>query len=247
MLSRRLRWDNSSAASIVIPSFSGLPSTVAPNTNTPPPSSSTSRTIERDDFQEFLGSHRDHRLEELKICEDSFVCERPYTEPVKESYFKATNGQEEFVIKKFRESIDEPMRYQLIHGDFSLHCSHIDIPSRQIKKQLEREFRHPPITDHEVRAFLKVCQYVAKKADVEKLRMVAEEPEHPLTRYYELDEAGLRSLLKRCHALFEEKVCLDIDRFIYHHIDDGVLALKATFEISFSRELPSRTESSYFS
>ena len=36
------------------------------------------RTIERDDFQDFLKNHHGHRLEDLKILEDSFVSEKDY-------------------------------------------------------------------------------------------------------------------------------------------------------------------------
>ena len=73
------------------------------------------RSVERDDFQDFLIHHHGHRLEDLKIIEDSFVSERDYFEPVKICYFKATNGKERFVIKKFRERIDEPLKYEVDH------------------------------------------------------------------------------------------------------------------------------------
>jgi hypothetical protein len=197
-------------------------------------SSGTVRMMERDDFQEFLASHRGHRLEELEVYENSYIGEKPYIEPVKRSYFKATNGKEEFVIKKFRERIDEPLIYQIIHGNYSLHCVCIDIQSQQIKKQLEREFKHSLISDYEIEAFLKLCQEVALSADVEKLETSPEEREHPLTRFCKLDQISLKHLQKNCHTLFGKQDYREIDEFIYRHIDDGVLMLKATFEISFS-------------
>ena len=197
-------------------------------------SSGTVRMIERDDSQEFLASHRGHRLEELKVHENSYVGENPYIEPVKTSYFKATNGKERFVVKKFRERIDEPLTYQLVRGNYSLRCTRIDIQSQQVKKQLEREFRHSPISDYEVEAFLKLCQRVALSADLEKLETIPEEPEHPLTKFYKLNQISLKYLLGECHTLFGKQGYREIDEFIYRHIDDGVLMLKATFEISFS-------------
>jgi hypothetical protein len=197
-------------------------------------STASARMIERDDSREFLASHRGHRLEELKVYENSYVGEKPYIEPVKTSYFKATNGKERFVVKKFRERIDEPLSYQLMHGNYSLRCTRIDIQSQQIKKQLEREFKHSPISDYEIEAFLKLCQEVALSADVEKLGKTPEEREHPLTKFCKLDQISLKHLLKKCHTLFGKQGYREIDEFIYRHIDDGVLMLKATFEISFS-------------
>ncbi len=74
------------------------------------------RSVEKDDFEEFLRNHRGHQLEDLEIIKESFVSDKPYAEPIKISYFKATNGKENFVIKKFRERIDQPLTYQLIAG-----------------------------------------------------------------------------------------------------------------------------------
>src|SRR4030067_2730725 len=101
------------------------------------PSVESFRTLLKDDFQDFLRNHRGHRLEDLKIIEDSFVSEKSYSEPVKTSYFKATNGREHFVVKRFRERIDQPLKYQLIRGDYSLKCIDLQIQSEAIRKQLE--------------------------------------------------------------------------------------------------------------
>lgn len=51
------------------------------------------RSIERDDFQDFLIHHHGHRLENLKIIEDSFVSEKAYSEPIKTSFLKAKIGR----------------------------------------------------------------------------------------------------------------------------------------------------------
>ena len=113
------------------------------------------RSIEKDDFQDFLIHHHGHQLENLKIIEDSFVSEKAYFEPIKTSFFKATNGKEKFVIKKFREKIDEPLKYQLISGDYSLKCTAIEIQSEEISKQLKRELK-PPLSQTQMDAFLKL-------------------------------------------------------------------------------------------
>ena len=88
--------------------------------------------IEKDDFKLFLENHSGHQLEDLKILEDSYISEKPYYEPTKISYFKATNGKERFVIKKFREKIDDPLSYQLISGDYSLECMSIEMDHKAI-------------------------------------------------------------------------------------------------------------------
>ncbi len=192
--------------------------------------------IERDDFQEFLIHHRGHRLEELKIIEDSWVSDKAYPEPVKTSFFKATNGKENFVIKKFRERIDEPLKYELIFGDYTLKCIAIDIQSEEISRQLKRELTAPPSQD-KIDAFLELYRVIAQEIDIKDLERIPEECYHPLEIYYRIDDIHLMYLLRNCHNIFKGKEYSEMEEFIHRHKDDGVLLLKATYKIQLT-ELP---------
>ncbi len=194
------------------------------------------RSIERDDFQDFLKSHRGHRLEELQIIDDSLVSEKAYSEPVKIAYFKATNGKKTFVIKRFREKIAEPLKYQFIAGDYSLKCIGIEIQHKEIEKQLGVEFRRTPIPQSKITAFLKLYRRVVEITDIKNLERVTEESPNPLEAYYKLDDAGLAYLLRNCRNIFKGQEYLDIEEFIYRHKDDSVLLLKATYKIQVSEK-----------
>ncbi|MBP1695044.1 MAG: hypothetical protein H6Q41_232 [Deltaproteobacteria bacterium] len=186
--------------------------------------------IEKDDFQDFLIHHRGHQLELLKIIEDSYVSEKAYSEPIKTSFFKATNGREKFVIKKFRERIDEPLKYQLIPGDYSLKCVHVEIQSEEISRQLEREVK-PPLPGDKIDAFLKVMSAIAEDIDVSDLETIPEETHHPLEVYYKIDDVHIMHLLRRCRNIFKGRENVAMEEFIHRHKDDGVLLLKATYKI----------------
>lgn len=194
-------------------------------------SSDLLRAIERDDFQDFLFHHHGHRLENLKIIEDSFVSEKAYIEPVKTSYFKATNGKEKFVIKKFREKIDEPLRYQLISGDYSLECSGLQVQSEEIAKQLKTEVKSPPLSQAQISAFLKLYEHVSETVDTKNLERVSEESTHPLEIYYKMDDVMLFYLLRNCRSIFKGQEYLNIEEFIHRHKENGVLLLKARYKI----------------
>ena len=201
-----------------------------------------SQGIEKDDFQDFLRNHRGHQLENLKIIEDSFVSEKPYSEPVKVSYFKATNGRENFVVKRFREKIDQPLKYQLIRGDYSLKCIDLQIQSETIRKQLEREMK-PFLTKTQIDTFLEFYHHVGQKLDVNSLERVPEESPTPLEIYYKMDDFSLMYLLRNCRNFFKGKAYAEIEGFIHRHKDDGVLLLKATYRIEIlERRVPKRTE-----
>ena len=188
------------------------------------------RSIERDDFQEFLIHHHGHRLENLKIVEDSFVSEKAYSEPVKASFFKATNGKEKFVVKKFRERIDEPLKYLLIPGDYSLRCITVETQSEEIAKQLKRELKPPP-SQSKIDAFLKLYHAIVEDLDIEDLERIPEESHHPLEVYYKIDDIHLMYLLRNCHNIFKGQEYSAIEEFIHRHKEEGVLLLKATYQI----------------
>jgi hypothetical protein len=189
------------------------------------------RSIERDDFKDFLKNHRGHRLEDLQIIDDSFVSDKAYPEPIKISYFKATNGRERFVIKKYREKIDEPLRYQLIAGDYALKFIGIEIQSKEITRQLEAEFKAAPLSSNKIAAFLNVYRQIVEAIDISNLERIPEEPSNPLKVYYKLDDLGLAYLLRNCHNIFKGQDYQDIEGFIHRHKEDGVLLLKATYKI----------------
>jgi hypothetical protein len=186
--------------------------------------------IEKDDFQDFLILHHGHQLENLKIIEDSFVSERAYSEPVKTSFFKATNGKDKFVVKKFREKIDEPLKYQLISGDYSLRCKTIGVQEEEISKQLIREVK-PPLSQTQIAAFLKLYRHVAEDIDLRELDRVPEESPHPLEIYYKIDDLHLMYLLRNCRNIFKGPQYSAMEEFIHRHKEDGVLLLKATYKI----------------
>jgi hypothetical protein len=198
--------------------------------------------IEKDDFQDFLRNHRGHQLEDLKIIEDSFVSEKSYSEPVKISYFKATNGREHFLVKRFRDRIDQPLKYQLIRGDYSLKCIDLQIQSEAIRKQLEREMKSS-LTQTQIDTFLRLAQHVGKGLDVNTLERVPEESPYPLEIYYKMDDFSLMYLLRNCRNFFKGKAYAEIEGFVHRHKDDGVLLLKAIYRIEISeRREPKRTE-----
>jgi hypothetical protein len=192
------------------------------------------RSIERDDFQDFLIHHHGHRLENLKIIEDSFVSEKAYSEPIKTSFFKATNGKEKYVIKKFRERIDEPLKYQLFSGDYSLKCTVIEIQSEEISKQLKRELK-PPLSQNKIDAFLRLYRAIAEDIDIKDLERIPEESHHPLEIYYKIDDLRLMYLLRNCRNIFKGQEYSAMEEFIHRHKDDGVLLFKGTHQIQLTQ------------
>jgi DNA-binding transcriptional regulator/RsmH inhibitor MraZ len=202
------------------------------------PSSGIFQALDRDDFQDFLRSHHGHQLEYLKVIGDSFISEKAYFEPVKTSYFRVTNGKERFVVKRFRERIEEPLKYQLIYGDYSLKCTRIEIQAEAIARQLEAEFKTSPLTQAEISDFLDLYRHIAKTVDIDNLERIPEESPHPLEVYHKLDDVSLVFLLRNCRNIFKGQKYPAIDDFINREKEDGVLLLKATYKVQLREMAP---------
>jgi hypothetical protein len=203
------------------------------------PTTDSFNTLQKDDFGEFLRNHRGHRLEDLKIIEDSFVSEKDYAEPVKTSYFKATNGRENFLIRKSREKISEPMKYELIPGDLLLKCVGIQIQAKEIEKQMERELQLPR---QKIALFVRLYRRIAEEMKIENLERVEGESSNPLEVYYKMDDISLAFLFRNCRNIFKGQQYLDMERFIESHRDDGVLLVRAMFQIEIAEEVKSKTK-----
>jgi len=202
------------------------------------------RVLERDDYRDFLKNHHGHRLEDLTIVEDSWVGEREYCEPVNVSYFNATNGKEKFLIKRHRERVDDPLRYVLIRGDYSLTCLSLEIQSAEIAQELEKVLKGRPVLAQKIRAFIKLFEHVSRQVNMTGLERVPEESAHPLEVYYRIDEVNLVYLLRNCRTLFEPEEFPEVEAFIYRHKDDGVLLLKATYQIQIKEKVRTVEETS---
>jgi hypothetical protein len=189
------------------------------------------RAVERDDFKDFVTGHDGHRFEELTVISDSLLSDKDYIEPVKVSYFRATNGKEHFVIRKFREKIGDPLRYEMISGDYSLECISLGVQARDISKQMEREFRERPLSKEQIDSFIKLYEHLVKTVDVKNLEKATEESPNPLVVYYKMDDVTLMYLLRNCHRIVKRQEFSDMEEFINRHKDDGVLLLKATYKI----------------
>jgi hypothetical protein len=201
------------------------------------------RSLDRDDFNDFMKAHEGHRLEELSIHEDSSISDKDYIEPVKVSYFRATNGKEKFVVKKFREKIGEPLRYEVMAADYSLKCVSLAVEAKAIEKQLVCEFEDKPFSKGQIDSFIRLYDHIVRTVDVRNLERVPDESSRPLTVYYKMDDATLMYLLKNCHHIFKGEQYRQVEEFIHRNKDDGVLLLRATYKIDITEQAKAEKES----
>lgn len=161
--------------------------------------------VPRDDRASFMRIHGGHALEDLHIIEDSFISRRNYIEPVKTSYFEATNGKDRFVVKKSRRDVSGPQRYELIQGKLLRRLDKPVIDRTVIRRELERMPRPPGLTSEKIGSLLKEFDETVSGLALEDLERIPFESENPSEWFHSLDERAVATVLERCAAFLDQE------------------------------------------
>jgi len=187
----------------------------------------------KNDRESFMMKHDNHEKEELTINEASYISDRSYSEPLKTVYFEATNGKRNFVIKRWRDKIESPVRYQLINGRIEITDIELEIHGESIRRQIGAEI-DPPISENRVTQFVQVVKVVVSQLDPRTLMEDSFESDNPLRLYCKLKNKTIIHLVELSKKIFEGEELKKIKKFIYENSGyDGVIAplVKYRFKI----------------
>jgi len=181
----------------------------------------------------FADRHRRHTTEELFIIKDSFISEGRYGEPLKVSYFEASNGKERFVIRGSRADITRPIEYELIPGYIETSFRR-EVQAREIRRQLDAELQGPPLPEAKIACFIQVVEQVAAQFPLKDRLEITAETDTPLISHCRLGEGEIREILNLCRGVFESEEIKRLEKFIHNnnsYNEPMTLLLKRTFRI----------------
>jgi hypothetical protein len=181
----------------------------------------------------FADLHRQHIMEELFIIKDSFISEGRYGEPLKVSYFEASNGKERFVIRGSRKDITRPIEYELIPGCIETSFRR-EVQGREIRRQLDAEIQDPPFAAAQVECFIHVVEQVAGQFPLKDRLEISAETDTPLISHCKLGPCEIREILSLCRGVFDGEELTRLERFIRNnnsYNEPMTLLLKRAFRI----------------
>lgn len=189
------------------------------------------KEIEVNDRKAFLQRHREHEMEKLTPV-TPLITDKPYTEPVKTVYFEATNGNKRFLIKMWRDRIDNPFTYEIIEGMIEIKNETVQVQTEAIRKQIRmEEIFH--ISDEQLDTFIEAIRKEVEKLNPETLEVSAE-GNTPLVYYCRLDNDCVERILARCKGEFNQQNLKLLRDFILRnneYNDVMTLVVKNTFSI----------------
>ena len=188
--------------------------------------SGTWKVVERDDRQAFMDTHRRHPLERLKVLDDTFISSQNYREPVKTCYFEATNGKERFLLKRFRKSALDPLRYELVPGRLCISPIGLRVDGAAIQKELERAVSGVPLSRQKIGHFVRELEQLVSRTEPGELIRVPYESHHPAVWYYYLDEPLVARALERASRFLARTDVQRMGAFMRQHLtEDPFLAV----------------------
>ena len=197
------------------------------------------KEIAMDDRKAFLQKHKGHRTEQLSPL-SSPISDKPYSEPLKTSYFEATNGTERYLVKRWRNKIDDPYTYEIIEGRIELTNGTLCIQETAIKKQMHAE-NDSSIPEEKVNYFIHALRKEAEQLEPDSL-VVSAEGETPLISYYQLGSTCVDRILARCRVTFTRGELNKLRDFINQHNEyDDVMTIVSKKEFAIQTRLQKET------
>lgn len=193
--------------------------------------------IPKNDLAEFLQCHFDHSLQKFEVIDGPWSYQ-PFIEPVREDFFgiQDENGKK-LVLKRWRKSISEPFRYELLGGRITTSVAEISVQEDILLKQLLaekadlQEWRMESIIDAAKNILEDEKRFIAEELyaifDVLQKEGLLIGTQHPLHFLLGLRDSFVESLKYAAKTSFSKEDWPFIEKFIdKNKRPDGVLALK---------------------
>ncbi|HEY7322346.1 MAG TPA: hypothetical protein VIE89_32685 [Candidatus Binatia bacterium] len=167
-----------------------------------------------------MAQHAGHRLEPLEASGEKLFPGGSCVDPMGVGYIEVTNGQDRYVVRRARKSIQEPMSYELIHGQLSNNGLAIEIQESEIKKEIKNHFSWAPATcpdDGKISLFIELVREVVEKIDPHRIQISEYASTDDAIAYGAFDRIALESLMERCAVYFLPDEVAALRRFVETH------------------------------
>jgi hypothetical protein len=166
--------------------------------------------------------HAGHRLEALKALGEQYFPSGFAADPMAVAFFAVTNGREEFLLRRCRRSINEPLRFEPVAGRLGEPVLALEIQERAIRKELKQRFRWATgeaLNDEKIDLFIALFRDASCQLDARSAVPAEPSSTDDNVSYATLEGPVKDSLLKQCARHFSPDEVAALSRFVDTHID----------------------------
>jgi hypothetical protein len=177
-----------------------------------------------DDWHAFMGQHAGHALEALKALGKQYFPDGSPADPMAIAYIEVTNGHQEFLLRRSRRTIAEPLRFERVEARFGEPVLVVEIQDREIRKELKLRFKWPPgynLSDEKIDLFIALFRDAVSQIDTRGLTAIEPSYADDNVSYAALEERTKNSLLEKCARYFAAAELQALRRFIETHSSDS--------------------------
>ena len=175
-----------------------------------------------DDWRLFMAEHAGHRLEPLQASGVKLFPEGSSMDPMSVGYIEVTNGQDRYVVRRARKSIQEPVSYELIHARLANVSLTVEVQDKEIKKEIKR-FSWAPATcpdDDKIDLFVGLVKDVVQNIDPHRIQISEYSYTDDSIAYGTFDGSALDALMERCAIYFLPDELASLRQFVETHGND---------------------------
>ena len=180
------------------------------------------KTQATDGWRLFMAQHAGHRLEPVKASGEKLLSDGSPPDQMSVVYFEVTNGQERYVVRRQRKSIQEPVSYELIRGRLADGGITVEVQERAIKKEIKNHFSWAPATcpdDEKIDLFVRLVKETAKTLDPQCIQISEYSYTDDSISYGTFDRTVVDALTERCADYFLPDELASLRRFMETHRD----------------------------
>jgi hypothetical protein len=185
-----------------------------------------------DDWRAFVHRHAGHPLEAL-AASDQASWHGASVDPMQQKYIEVTNGRVWFVMRAFRTSIHEPLRFEAIPGRLRVKRVVLEVQADAIRKELKKYFSWgvTPPSDAKLELFIGLFQQLVCDLVPDGMNAAALSHSEAAVGRGDLSDGIAEKLLQKCVPYFSPEELNELKRFVTTRSDaDGVMTLRAQYE-----------------
>jgi hypothetical protein len=173
-----------------------------------------------DDWRSFMDQHAGHRLESLRGTGEKFFASGLPSDPMSVAYIEVSNGHKQFLVRRKRESIQEPWRYELVRGRLAHAAPTLEAQANEIKREMKNHFSWGLAArpeDDKIEFFASVVQDVVKTLDPSSVAISEYSYVDDTVSYGLFDSAAINAVMERSAPSFDPVQLEAIRRFVDTH------------------------------
>jgi len=178
------------------------------------------------DLAEFRAAHAPHDLAEAQRVADSALFDAPPWDPMGTRFFRVTVGSLLLDVRSWRESIDEPLQYELVSAA-PASTETIDVDAPLLRRALDRHFFPHALRPLKVERFVDIVNELLGTLDPATAETSFDDPTLPNAGIGPFPPTLCDVLLDRCTPIFDTWEMGRVGSFIEdHRFEDGALAIR---------------------